>query len=450
MKIANKIKIFLITTILFICFNKNYAITQKEAGEIIAQFAINFFDNYASETVYSVKGWADNVNGQRAYAYRGQKTSGEAEPSDGMKSRGMTSINYTNKYSMDCVGFVSFCIHQALKLGDNNTFTCFVTPQSGGSNGFEKVTDGSRKPGDILATSGHVAVYIGNGEIIDSAAAGPDRAISRRATANKYPSTYRISNSTAAGINKENTTVQFEGKGSSDYSFSDVDSGSSTGTVSQILSGTPPEHWTSGCKDFSGYFSWTNVTYTSSDSGMDTSGPTTESNTTVTIPANIDPEQWIYPLVSRHTADPTTGSRFFGASRDEGKRAHAGMDLIVSPGVQVIAMTDGTVIQSYNFYQNTDAVEVQNDDGSIVRYTEISVSVSAGKKIKKGDVLGKVIANRDGSSMLHIEVYDGSGSGALTQKSNTTYKNVSAKNYQRRSDLLDPTFVKDLPMATVQ
>lgn len=262
MKLVKKTKKLLILFLLFISFNTSYALTQTEAGEIIAQFAINFFDNYASETIYSLTDWTNDSTSHRAYAYRGEKVSGMAKPSKNMTDKGMKPVSFTNKYGMDCVGFVSFCIHQSLKLGSNTTFSYFVTPQSGASNGFYKVTDGTRKPGDILATSGHVAVYIGNGEVIDSAAVGPDRAISRRAKASVYPSTYRISEQTAAKIDKNNTTVQFEGKGATDYSFSSSNSGNSNSENITILSGTVPEHWKSNCKDFSGYFSWTNVSYT--------------------------------------------------------------------------------------------------------------------------------------------------------------------------------------------
>lgn len=264
MKITKKIKVCLFALILIIFGSKNYAITQEEAGQIIAQFAINFYDNYASETIYSLTNYTNNTNSHRAFAYRGQKVSGSALPSSGMRARGMKSIEFTDKYAMDCVGFVSFCIHHSLGIGNATTFTCFVTPQSGGSNGFVQVTDGSRKPGDILSTSGHVAVYIGNGEIIDSAASGPNRSITRKKTAGNYPKTFRINQTTAANIDVSNTTVQFEGRGSTEYTFGDENS--MDAALTQILSGTVPEHWTSNCKDYTGTFNWTNVSYVSTES----------------------------------------------------------------------------------------------------------------------------------------------------------------------------------------
>ena len=45
--------------------------------------------------------------------------------------------------------------------------------------------------------------------------------------------------------------------------------------------------------------------------------------------------------------------------------------------------------------------------------------------------------------MLHLELYLGTGSGALTQASNKNYTYVTG-NFKRRSDLLDPTFLLDI------
>lgn len=278
MRIPNMLKFSLVLIIFIICSNVGYAITQDEAGQIIAQFAINFYDNYANETIYSLTNYADNVNSHRAYAYRGQKISGNAEL---WGDKGYA--NFTDKYAMDCVGFVSFCIHHSLHIGDSNVFTCFVTPQSGARNGFVQVTDGTRKPGDILANSGHVAVYIGNGVIIDSAAGGPNYSITKKATASKYPKTFRISQETAANINQENTTVQFNGVGSTDYNFDYLGGAGSYTSLTEILSGTAPDHWTENCKDFSGTLNWTNVTYIAS-----TTDANVDSNTDSNIDSNTD------------------------------------------------------------------------------------------------------------------------------------------------------------------
>lgn len=156
---------------------------------------------------------------------------------------------------------------------------------------------------------------------------------------------------------------------------------------------------------------------------------------------------WVFPVKSS-VLDIYSGSRYFGASRDNGARAHAGVDLVPTngPGTNVVAMTNGTVLNYYLFYGGTYALEVKNDDGTIARYCEITSTFRAGNRVSKGQVIGQIIRNNIGGSyMLHLEMYMGNGSGSLTNSSNSTYWYVPYKNYQRRSDLLDPMGVINLP-----
>lgn len=105
----------------------------------------------------------------------------------------------------------------------------------------------------------------------------------------------------------------------------------------------------------------------------------------------------------------------------------------------MVAMTSGTVLNYYLFYGGTYALEVKNDDGTIARYTEITSSLRAGARVAKGQSIGTIIRNNIGGSyMLHLEVYMNTSTGGLTNTSNSTYKYVPYKNYQRRSDLLNP------------
>ena len=155
-------------------------------------------------------------------------------------------------------------------------------------------------------------------------------------------------------------------------------------------------------------------------------------------------KSWICPV--KVTFGDVVGSRTFASSRSSGKRAHAGLDFVAPHGIKVYAITSGTVQRVAVFYQNTVAVEVKNDDGSILRYCEIATDLKAGDTVKQGDVIGTILRAESGTEMLHMEVYFGDGDGMLTQTGNKSYKYVdSSKNFQRRSDLLDPTFLKDLP-----
>ncbi|HSQ89392.1 M23 family metallopeptidase, partial [Romboutsia sp.] len=127
-------------------------------------------------------------------------------------------------------------------------------------------------------------------------------------------------------------------------------------------------------------------------------------------------------------------------------RTHAGIDFFVEHGTEVIAMTKGKVKAVYNFYAGTKAVEVKSTDNTIIRYTEIKPSVKVGEILEQSQKVGDVIRNntKKHSSMLHLEVYMGTSSGQLTQRKNKQYNYVPIKNYQRRSDLIDPTGAKDL------
>ncbi|NLI59206.1 MAG: peptidoglycan DD-metalloendopeptidase family protein [Clostridium sp.] len=141
--------------------------------------------------------------------------------------------------------------------------------------------------------------------------------------------------------------------------------------------------------------------------------------------------------------------REFGASSEGGTRAHAGIDYVAEPGREVVAVTNGIVRYiDRNFYAGTQAVDVENDDGTWVRYTEIlpDQNITVGTRLNQGDAIGIIIPNTEtGSSMLHFEVYKGVDkngndlSGFLTERSNTTFDYVSGAKYQRRRDLVDPT-----------
>ncbi|AZT89634.1 M23 family metallopeptidase [Caldicellulosiruptor changbaiensis] len=160
-------------------------------------------------------------------------------------------------------------------------------------------------------------------------------------------------------------------------------------------------------------------------------------------------DKWIFPLESKNliVANPATDGRQFGAPRDGGTRTHAGVDLLTydkktNKGVKdakVLAMTNGTVTAVYDFYAGTQAIEIKNSDGSVIRYGEVKSKVKVGDKVRQGQVIATVIPNTEtGNAMLHLEVYKGDSSGPLTQENNKTYKYVPQANYKRRSDLINP------------
>lgn len=139
--------------------------------------------------------------------------------------------------------------------------------------------------------------------------------------------------------------------------------------------------------------------------------------------AFVPPQSWTEP------------PRSFGARRDGGARKHAGCDLYAPVGTPVFAVADGTVQRFSEFYLGTYALVV--DHGSfIVRYGEIMKDIAeglaVGSKVKKGQKIGFVGRLESlGVSMVHFEMYDGTGSGLLTDRSRLPF--------MRRADLIDPT-----------
>lgn len=234
MKLKFKVTIALIfssiCSIIFFNINCVQALTQDEAGQYIAEFAINFRDKYADQTIYS---W---TNSHRFRAYNDVKTSGNVG-----SGGALNGTSFQDKYAMDCVGWVSFAIHHALGINSNITgsddgykFSYFVVPTSctGTDLSIMERVNGELKPGDILANSHHVMVYVGNDTIVDSAGAGPPRgAISKRTLGEYgqgYAVAYRIRSDVAAKIDKANATTIFNGNGGITNTWIDSSSSSSS------------------------------------------------------------------------------------------------------------------------------------------------------------------------------------------------------------------------------
>lgn len=149
-----------------------------------------------------------------------------------------------------------------------------------------------------------------------------------------------------------------------------------------------------------------------------------------------------FPFKNLPSVSWTEGMRRFGASRSNGKRAHAGCDLYFPVGTIIHAITSGTVtLGPYAFYDGTYALEI--DHGAfLARYGEIQKQalvkagdhVSAGQPIARVGKLHSII-----NSMLHLELYDKSAQGGLTVKNSQTKKTAGGVPFWRRRDLIDPT-----------
>ncbi len=138
-----------------------------------------------------------------------------------------------------------------------------------------------------------------------------------------------------------------------------------------------------------------------------------------------------FPTENKPSAEYTRGNggRYFGASRSG--RKHAACDLMRPNDEKVFAVSGGTVLQRYRFYEGTDAIEVKHDSGHVMRYGEVSTRTvgqsGKGARVVKGQHIGYI----SNLAMLHFEMYSGSGTGPLTVR--------GRDKYSRRSDLIDPT-----------
>jgi murein DD-endopeptidase MepM/ murein hydrolase activator NlpD len=159
-------------------------------------------------------------------------------------------------------------------------------------------------------------------------------------------------------------------------------------------------------------------------------------------------EGLLFPMKMRPSASYHTDERAYGVGR-KGPRKHAGCDIWAPVGTEVRAMADGVVVQCYDFYNRTDALDVIHGD-FIVRYGEVAPRskserlAMAGKQVKRGDVLGKVgtlyfSGKPYKHSMLHLEMYSSNKSPLVTGLTNKQ----SAGLFKRRDDLMDPTATLD-------
>lgn len=104
-------------------------------------------------------------------------------------------------------------------------------------------------------------------------------------------------------------------------------------------------------------------------------------------------------------------ARSFAASRDNGRRHHAGIDLFANPGDIVVAPDNGVVVGRQSFYAGTGAMLVEIDGGPVVLLGEVKMGgaaefgVDVGSRVEKGQPLTRVGLMDGGSHMLHFETY---------------------------------------------
>lgn len=97
----------------------------------------------------------------------------------------------------------------------------------------------------------------------------------------------------------------------------------------------------------------------------------------------------------------------WGSRRSDGKRCHAGVDILTKGPGEVLALSDGRVIGNFFFYkcsgQNTNAIMI-NHGNFVALYGEINsntAQLGVGTEVQAGQFLGSATY----CGMLHLELY---------------------------------------------
>ena len=151
-----------------------------------------------------------------------------------------------------------------------------------------------------------------------------------------------------------------------------------------------------------------------------------------------------FPFAKLPKESWTTGMRRFEANRNKGLRAHAGCDLYFPAGTRIHAIADGVVLRDpYHFYDVVFALDVDHGD-FIARYGEIKTDcpLRAGDRVQAGVVIAQVGKMKAvDQPMLHLELYDKTATGPLTEQNATRSKKRKSDGvpFFRRLDLINPT-----------
>lgn len=195
------------------------AVDVATAGNALASYAYNFYKkgedgSGAARTKYVCEAGVVNLT-TLGTAARAKSYFGEAQ---------------NGYYGMDCVGWVSFAIHNCLKIGSNTSFEYFVDPQAGAHAPWFEPVSGALKPGDVLTNSHHVYIYIGKIDNRDTIVhcegwggpGGPEKTVSSswgvqcdyldvyesKKADNVRTGQYRLTESVAAGIDESQISTE--------------------------------------------------------------------------------------------------------------------------------------------------------------------------------------------------------------------------------------------------
>lgn len=115
------------------------------------------------------------------------------------------------------------------------------------------------------------------------------------------------------------------------------------------------------------------------------------------------------------------GDGRFGASRDQGKRQHDGIDLVVTPGESISSPITGKIVRyAYPYPDDSrySGVHIQNDEYLVKMFYLSPVLAKPGQQVTQGQAIGvaQKISTKYGSGMIdhvHVEVWPNGGNKAI-------------------------------------
>lgn len=166
-----KIISIMLIILIFFPYTITFAASVTEVGAAIATFGKKYYEALQTakpENIYTYHPYFENDKFSVWQKYR-------AIPENGKPKLNVYSVDF-NHYTLDCVGWVSFCVYNAtgMKYGPVESGAGgYVVPGDGARDTahFENISgiNGSQAlPGDVLYSGGHVILCVETGLGIDS------------------------------------------------------------------------------------------------------------------------------------------------------------------------------------------------------------------------------------------------------------------------------------------
>jgi len=201
---------------------------------------------------------------------------------------------------------------------------------------------------------------------------------------------------------------------------------------------------------------------------------TNAANTPNTPTTKLKAGHYYFPLPKGRYAGAS--DQKFGASRDGGRRIHAGIDLTEKqpyspkPNIDVVALAGGKVIGEHYLAgkQYMSGMMIEGEDGYDQRYLHMTPMVTIGDSVKAGQKIGELVdlglvpGNTSDNTHLHFEVYRRGKGGHLSphkiypqffKKPNTAPRSFEASGGNmiapvKRSDNFEKIFNSEMSQNT--